>query len=160
MDIDAGKRERAGGLGADLVLDPGSPGAAREILDRTRGRGADAAFEAVGVSAALQSAAGAVRKGGRLVLVGNITPKVDLPLQTVVTRQIALLGSCASQGEFATCLDLLASGRVNVDALISARGPLRDGASWFTRLRERGSPLLKVILEPGTEPGTEKGRAI
>ena len=156
MDIDGGKRERARGLGADLVLDPGSPGVSQQILDRTSGRGADAAFEAVGVSAALQSAAGAVRKGGRLVLVGNITPKVDLPLQTIVTREIAVLGSCASQGEFATCLDLLSSERVKVDALISARAPLHDGASWFSRLRERGTPLLKVILEPGTE----KGRAV
>jgi L-iditol 2-dehydrogenase len=148
VDLDAVKLQRARELGADLALDPSSSGFSKAALSRTEGRGADLAFEAVGVSAALQTAAGAVRKGGRLVLVGNIAPRVELPLQTIVTRQIALLGSCASQGEYPACLSLIANGRIDLGSLISARAPLADGAEWFDRLHRQEPNLMKVILEP------------
>lgn len=148
VDLDTVKLQRARELGADLALDPTSTGFSKAVLSRTEGRGADLAFEAVGVSAAIQTAAGAVRKGGRLVLVGNIAPRVELPLQTIVTREIALLGSCASQGEYPACLSLIANGRINLGSLISARAPLADGAQWFDRLHKQEPNLMKVILEP------------
>jgi len=147
-DVDAGKLPRARDGGADLVLDPSAPAFRQAVLDRTGGRGADLSLEAVGVSAALDTALESVRKGGRVVMVGNVSPKVDLALQSAVTREVALLGSCASQGEYAACLDLIATGRVNVDPLISARAPLSEGASWFERLRRREAGLMKVVLQP------------
>jgi len=148
VDIDAAKLRRARELGADAALDPSALDFRPEVEARTAGRGADIAFEAVGVGAALQTALAAVRKGGRLVLVGNVSPKVDLPLQSIVTREIALLGSCASQGEYPECLDLVARGKVDLGSLISARAPLAEGAQWFERLYKREGDLLKVILEP------------
>lgn len=147
-DVDPGKLQRALENGADAALDPQAPGFAEQVRDRTSGRGADLAFEAVGVSAALQTALGSVRKGGRLALVGNVAPKVDLALQSVVTREIAMLGSCASRGEYPACLDLIAGGRVRLDSLISAKAPLFEGASWFDRLYKREPGLMKVILTP------------
>jgi len=147
-DVDPSRLQRALDNGADAALDPQVPGFAEEVRDRTSGRGADIAFEAVGISAALQTALGSVRKGGRLALVGNVAPKVDLALQSVVTREIAMLGSCASQGEYPACLDLIARGRVRLESLISAKAPLSGGATWFDRLYKRETGLMKVILTP------------
>ena len=147
-DVDESKLKRARESGADLALDPAAAGFSEGVLSQTGGRGADLAFEAVGVSAAVQTAVGAVRKGGRLVLVGNFSPKVELPLQSVVTRQISLLGSCASQGEYPACLSLMAGGRLKLEALLSAEAPLSEGASWFDRLYRRDPGLMKVILRP------------
>lgn len=147
-DVDTSKFGRARECGADVVLDPQGPGFAEAVLSRTNGRGADMAFEAVGVTAAVQSALGAVRKGGRVVLVGNVSPTIELPLQTVVTRQITLNGSCASQGDYPACLRLLASGIVRLDPILSAEAPLSEGAAWFDRLYHREPGLMKVILKP------------
>jgi len=147
-DVDAGKLKRALDSGADAALDPADAGFAEQVRARTAGRGADLAFEAVGLSAAVQTALASVRKGGRLVLVGNIAPKVDLALQSAVTREVAMLGSCASKGEYPACLDLIAAGRVKLDSLISATAPLSAGASWFERLYNREPGLMKVILQP------------
>jgi len=148
MDIDGRKLERACRMGADVGCDPGSPGCIQQVMRHTKGRGADLAFEAVGVESAVASAVGAVRSGGRVVLVGNVSPKVELPLQAVVSRQIALLGSCASQGEYPDCLELIARRRVDVDSFVSARAPLSEGAAWFDRLYRQEADLMKVILEP------------
>jgi L-iditol 2-dehydrogenase len=148
LDIEPAKLRRASELGASVALDSRSADSRQELIRRTGGHGADMAFEAVGVSAAVASAVGASRMGGRVVLVGNLSPTVDLALQAVVTRQLALLGSCASQGEYDTCLGLISRKQINVDALMSARVPLSEGASWFDRLSRQESGLMKVILEP------------
>jgi L-iditol 2-dehydrogenase len=148
LDVDEGKLRRARELGADAGLDSKSPDSITQVLDLTQGRGADMAFEAVGITAAVGRAVEAVRMGGRVVLVGNLSPKIELALQSVVTRQVTLLGSCASQGEYPACLDLIARKRVNVDSFISARAPLSEGAAWFDRLYRQEPDLMKVILEP------------
>jgi L-iditol 2-dehydrogenase len=77
-----------------------------------------------------------------------VAPTVELPLQEVVTRQLRLQGSCASSGEYPQCIDLLASGAIQVDSLISAVAPLAEGPQWFDRLYRREGNLMKVILTP------------
>ena len=83
-----------------------------------------------------------------MALVGNLTPQVELPLQAVVTRELTLYGSCASSGEYPACLEMIARGAIDVEALTSAVAPLAEGAEWFQRLRQGEDGLMKVILRP------------
>ncbi|MFH1920227.1 MAG: galactitol-1-phosphate 5-dehydrogenase [Planctomycetota bacterium] len=119
-----------------------------EILQQTGGRGADVVIEAVGLPDTVATAIASVRKGGRVGLVGNLTPEVPLPLQAVVTREITLYGSCASSGEYPACLDLIARGTIQVDPLISAVAPLDEAPAWFDRLYQGEAGLLKVLVRP------------
>jgi L-iditol 2-dehydrogenase len=121
---------------------------AAKIKALTHGRGADAAFEVVGLSPTLKTAIDCVRKGGSVTLVGNLKAQVELPLQAVVTRQLTLIGTCASAGEYPACLDLIASGQINVTEFISATPPLAEGAQWFARLYAGEKGLMKVLLKP------------
>jgi L-iditol 2-dehydrogenase len=109
---------------------------------------ADVAIECVGATEPIRTAIATVRKGGAVTLVGNVAPEVNIHLQSVVTRQIRLQGSCASNGEYPACIELMASGAIKVDSLISAVAPLQEGASWFDRLYRREPGLMKVILRP------------
>jgi L-iditol 2-dehydrogenase len=135
-------------LGADFAIDTRSADAAAEMRKLTAGRGADAAIEAVGLGPTVSLAIGSLRKGGTVVLVGNLSASVDFALQAVVTREISVHGSCASRGEYPACLEYLSSGRISVKPLISAAAPLADGASWFQRLYDREPGLMKVVLRP------------
>jgi L-iditol 2-dehydrogenase len=146
-DVDATRLERARRVGADVTLDARDDVPAR-VLDFTGGRGADVAFEAVGAARPIDAATRCLRKGGTLTLIGNVTPRVEVDLQAIVTRELSLLGTCASSGEYPACLELLARGRVRVDDLISAVAPLEEGPSWFERLYAREPGLLKVLLQP------------
>lgn len=148
LDIDHGKFDLARRFGAAVCWDPREEDLIQRIRSLTKGRGADLAFDAVGLSFTVGQAAGLLRKGGALVLVGNLSPQADLPLQSVVTREIALYGSCASSGEYPICLELIQQGKVDVNSLISATAPLRDGAEWFQRLYNKEPGLLKVVLKP------------
>lgn len=147
VDLDERRLKLACRLGADEGL-RADANATAEILQRTGGRGVDVAVEAVGLSPTVQLAVASLRRGGQLTLVGNLSPKVELPLQAVVTRELTLNGSCASCGEYTPCLELLARGSADVDAVISAVAPLEEGASWFQRLQKGEEGLLKVVLTP------------
>lgn len=148
VDVDPARLERAIALGAHIAIDARRAGVADEVRRLTDGLGASAVFEAVGTDETVNTAIGAARKGGAVVLVGNVSPNVSLPLQQVVTRELTLFGSCASAGEYATCLDLIGRGDVCAAPLISAVAPLEEGPDWFRRLHAREPGLMKVILQP------------
>ncbi|MCE5348149.1 MAG: galactitol-1-phosphate 5-dehydrogenase [Bacteroidales bacterium] len=119
-----------------------------KILTLTKNRGADIAFEAVGKSTSVNIAIDAIRKGGKAVLVGNISPEIDFPLQKVVTRELKVLGSCAIRGEYDVVLNLLETGKIKVDDQISVVAPLSEGDVWFNKLYRKEGELNKVILVP------------
>ena len=139
IDPDQGRLKMAAELGATET---------RATAPKAGEIDADIAIECVGTTEAIQSAITSVHKGGAVTLVGNVHPKIELPLQEVVTRQIRLQGSCASCGEYPVALDMLARGVIKVDGLISAVAPLTDGPEWFNRLYSREPNLIKVILQP------------
>ncbi len=148
VDIDDSKLSLARGLGAWDTVNAQSADVPAFVRERTEGRGADAAVEVVGATQPVETSILSVRKGGSVTLVGNLSPRVELPLQSVVTRQIRLQGSCASCGEYPACIELLASGAIQVDPLISAKAPLEEGAEWFDRLYNHEVHAMKVILKP------------
>ena len=148
IDVDDAKLALAKTLGADHGFNAGSETLAERVLALTVGRGADRAFECVGIGTTVASAFQCVRKGGSITLVGNLSPKIDFPLQLAVTREITLLGVCASQGEYPACLDMIARGAIDVKPLMSAVAPLVEGAAWFDRLYNKEPGLMKVVLSP------------
>jgi threonine dehydrogenase-like Zn-dependent dehydrogenase len=83
-----------------------------------------------------------------VAVIGNLSPKVELALQSLVAREITVYGSCASQGDYPACLDMIARGAININPLISAVAPLSEGAKWFQRLYQKEKGLLKVIFVP------------
>lgn len=148
VDIAADRLALAADFGATNTINPSTEDALAAILRLTQGQGADLAFEAVGVPATVDLALRCLRKGGAATLVGNVTPSVGFPLQAAVTRELTIRGSCASQGEYPACLDMLARGSLRAAPLISATAPLAEGAVWFDRLYRKEPGLLKVVLKP------------
>ena len=148
-DVDATRLKLAESLGASIVLSAQSDLVA-QVLQLTQGTGVDVVIECVGRTETIAASIDSVCKGGTVVLVGNISPEITLPLQKVVTRQIRLQGSCASSGEYPKAIELMASGAIRVRPMISAVAPLDEGARWFERLYNREPNLMKVVLTPGT----------
>ena len=145
-DIDATRLDLARSLGVDQAFALSGADLTRGVLGQTGGYGADVVLEAVGRNETIATAIDSVRKGGTVTLIGNITPKVELPLQKVVSRQIRLQGSAASSGEYPQAIELVAGGKIQVKPLISAVAPLEQGPQWFKRLYDHEPNLMKVVL--------------
>ncbi|MCP4847673.1 MAG: zinc-binding dehydrogenase, partial [Verrucomicrobiaceae bacterium] len=148
VDIDEEKLDCASEMGASEVVISNEK--AIDAIHHLTGDGAEIAMEVVGINDTLNIAIASLRKGGSLGLVGNLAPETRFPLQSVVTRELTLYGSCSSSGEYPEALECIADGRMNVTPLISEVAPLADGAKWFDRLYGGKEKLLKVILEPAS----------
>ncbi len=148
VDLDDSRLALARQLGASLTFSANQENLAAHLREICGGDGAGTAFEVVGAAAPVELAIRSVRKGGTVVLVGNLQPSVPLPLQEVVTCQITLKGSCACAGEYPEAIRRIEDGSIQVEPLLSAIVPLADGAVWFSRLVKNTEGLLKVILKP------------
>jgi L-iditol 2-dehydrogenase len=148
VDIAAERLALAAKLGATHIVNSSNEKPLEVILGLTNQSGADVAFEAVGITPTVDLALRCARKGGSVALVGNVAPKIEFPLQVAVTRELNIFGSCASQGEYPACLEMLGRSALRAQPLISATAPLSEGAAWFDRLRHKESGLVKVILKP------------
>jgi L-iditol 2-dehydrogenase len=148
IDMDKDRLKLARESGAGYTFTPDDPALKQTLNELTHNRGADIAFEVVGITPTIQKAIELTRKGGSLVLVGNLSPSIELPLQQVVTRQLKLQGSCAINGEYPEVLQLIADGKLNVKSILSAEVPLDQGVEWFHRLYNKEKGLMKVILTP------------
>ncbi|WP_322071884.1 L-idonate 5-dehydrogenase [Paraburkholderia bannensis] len=131
-------------------------GAARTINVRTDSEGLkpfeadggyfDVAFEASGSPQALNSLFGVVRRGGVVVQVGMLPPgDTALPVNLLQSREINLLGSFRANKEFRQAVDLIVSGEVDVDPILSGTVALRDAVSAFERAGDR-SKVVKLHL--------------
>ncbi|MCC6883426.1 MAG: galactitol-1-phosphate 5-dehydrogenase [Verrucomicrobiales bacterium] len=148
VDLDEGRLALAQELGADGGVNSRAEDALAQIRAWAGGDGADIAMEVVGISPTIQLAVRSVRKGGKVGAVGNLKAMVDFPLQEIVTREIAVIGTCASAGEYEEALHAVAEGSIRVRPLMSAVAGLSEGGEWFRRLYQNDEGLMKVVLRP------------
>jgi S-(hydroxymethyl)glutathione dehydrogenase/alcohol dehydrogenase len=106
------------------------PDAIESIRKITGGRGADHAFEAVGLPTLQEAALEAIRSGGTVTLAG-LSPMgtaTNLPGAVLVRQEKTVkgsyYGSVNARRDFPLLLDLYKSGRLDLDRLISKRFPL------------------------------------
>ena len=140
VDIDNKRLDFAKETGATDCVNSKDPDALEQILKLSGGG------DATGIDATALLCIKSLQLGGRVVLVGNIAQNIQFPLQYVVTRQISLFGSCASAGEYPQCLDLIASGQIAADKMISKKVPLKDGDLWMKKIYNREDDLSKIVF--------------
>jgi L-iditol 2-dehydrogenase len=148
VDINDRRLKVARQVGAEVVLRSDQCDVPATVRQLTGGRGADIAMEVVGTTATVTAAIESVRKGGQVTLIGNVSPRVEIPLQSVVTREIVLRGSCGCNGEYPQCIELMQRGAIDVSPLITATIALEEGPAWFARLHAGDPTQMKVVVRP------------
>ncbi len=148
VDIDGDKLRMAKANGASETVDPSGGKALEKIKELTFGKGADIAYEAVGMQQTFETALGCLKKGGSFTIVGNFSPRVDFALQDLVAREITMNGSCASAGEYELCLKMLENKMVDLKDVISVKAPLAEASKWFKKMHDDPGGMLKVIILP------------
>jgi L-iditol 2-dehydrogenase len=148
VDINEFRLDLADKLGADKLINSLESDLSEAILQETEGKGANVTLEAVGYAKTIADAVTITRMGGHIVAVGNLEKKAEFDLQQLVAKEHTFIGSYASSGEFRECIELVASGKINVEPLISDVLPLEEGPGAFDRLLKAEENLLKIVLEP------------
>jgi 2-desacetyl-2-hydroxyethyl bacteriochlorophyllide A dehydrogenase len=161
VDPIAGRRDLARAFGADCTLDPGRCDAAKEIKLAAGGSGVDVAIEFSGRYAALHEAIRSARLAGTVVAAGFYVGSAgsDLRLgEEFHHNRLTLVGSMSGWGAphrepgwhrrrlQSTALDLLARGRLDVDALVTHRVPFERAADAYELIDRRPDETLRVVL--------------
>ena len=129
----AARRETAKALGATHAIDPAKDDPIAVVQHLTAGIGADYCFEAAGVAALVNQCFFAARLGGTIVVVG--APPIDQAVTLAPAALVAsmgkkirgtLLGDCNSLRDIPRLLSLWRAGRLDLDALITAKRPLGE----------------------------------
>jgi L-iditol 2-dehydrogenase len=138
-DLEESRRDTAKRFGATTVLDP-------KVDDLAELR-VDAFIDASGAAAAVTPGLAAVRPAGRAVLVGMGTPTMELPVQLIQNRELILTGVFRYANTWPTAIELVRSGRVDLDTMVTARYSLEETASALDSDRVSGS--IKSVVEVG-----------
>ncbi|SEH65076.1 L-iditol 2-dehydrogenase [Mycolicibacterium rutilum] len=137
-DPDAARRDRALSFGATEVLDP----TAGPLPDL----GVDAFIDASGAQSAVADGIRAVRPAGNVVLVGLGAENMELPVQVIQNRELVLTGVFRYANTWPTAIALVESGRVDLDAMVTARFPLESTAEALDADRTPGSVKTVVTV--------------
>jgi L-idonate 5-dehydrogenase len=102
------------------------------------------AFECSAAEPALRSAVVAVRPRGTIVQVG-VTGEINLPLHSLVGKELRLVGSQRFDREFAIAVALISNRRIDVRPIISHEFPVHEAVRAFEQAGDR-SAACKVQL--------------
>jgi len=153
VDLDDNRVQQARGFGATDGVNSGDAGWQDEVLAMTDGLGVDVAIEAVGMPATFQMATELVRPGGTVANVGVHGKSVELKLQDLWIKDIAITMGLVSATTTPMLLKLVAQGKLTPEKFVSHRFTFEaiiDAYDTFGRAAE--TKALKVAITPLTYP--------
>ncbi|TMC09845.1 MAG: zinc-binding dehydrogenase [Chloroflexi bacterium] len=108
---------------------------------------ADVLIECTGVQAATTSALFALGRGGRAVLVGSGAKDVQLPLTRMQSYEIEICGLFRYANTWPIAIALAASGRIDLDRLVTGRFSLAQTEAALT-VGSRDPASIKPMISP------------
>jgi L-iditol 2-dehydrogenase len=147
VNVDQERLKKAKELGADTVFNIQKEDPLNRIMDETQGRGVDIAFVGVGSKEVLVQATKMVRKGGTVIVFGIFQEKADFDPSLMVVKELTFKGSWRRNPEtWYRCLDLVGSGKINLNEIISHILPLQEIEKAFQLLKK--GEAIKVVMTP------------
>jgi alcohol dehydrogenase len=121
IDLDGNRIEQAKGFGATDGVNSGGAGWRDEVLSMTDGLGVDVAIEAVGVPATFEMATELIRPGGTAANIGVHGTSVELKLQDLWIKDVAITTGLVSATTTPMLLRLVAQGKLTPEKFVSHR---------------------------------------
>jgi len=145
LEVDPRRRDIADRLGI-RTLDPTRDDVPGEVAAWTADAGAAVAFEVSGSAAGITSAVELLAVRGRLVVVGIHSKPREIDVFRFFWRELVMVGARVyHRDDYETAIDLLRTGAVGAESLITHVVPLTDAAEAFDALR-RGGNVMKVLI--------------
>ena len=112
------------------------------------GPGFTAVIEATGSAAAVNAAMDLVAREGRLLIIGDYRHhRADFTWNTILIRELTVLGSNASAGAWPNAVKLAVGGQIPLERLITHRLPVDRFQDGIAITQGKRGDVVKVILE-------------
>ncbi len=131
------------------TIDPTSENLKQSVEEHTDGTGADVVFEVSGAPSSLAAMTGLARSRGRIVIVAIVPEPQPVNLFEVFWRELVLVGTRVYEvPDYDYAIELVASGQLDLEPLITAELPLNRLADAFSML-DRDATQMKVMIDCG-----------
>ena len=154
VDVSPERLAAAARFGATHTFDARALGASAlqdAIRAATGGLGVDASFEAAGLPATFESAMQALRKGGRVVMVG-LMPHAGFDAFRAVNDELTFTASVGYRHAYEDLLRIVASGALDLTSIVTRTVSLEDAVSdgFDALLADRAQ--IKILVSPAQRP--------
>jgi alcohol dehydrogenase len=147
IDLDDNRLVQSKSFGATDSVNSGKPDWKDQVLAMTDGFGVDVAIEAVGIPQTFDMATEIIRPGGTVANVGVHGTSVELKLQDLWIKDVAITTGLVSTSTTPMLLKLVAQGKLTPEKFVSHRftfDNIMDAYDTFGRAAE--TKALKVII--------------
>jgi len=118
------------------------------VMDQTRNEGVDLVFDTVGTTQTIQESLGILKKGGTLVLMATKEDDIQFPALLLSAERAIRTSSNAMYADFPRAIEFLATGKIQVDPLITHRFTLTRALEAFqTACNKRETGAIKIVLD-------------
>ncbi len=149
-DLDDFRLGKAADLGATYTINA-RENVVQRVDSLTGGVGVDVVFEAVGHERTLEDGLKLVRPGGKLVVIG-VSPEAHLSFNMMLaqSKEVTVIPIYLGRDAFPTAIDLLASGRVPAELIVTHTFPLEDAVLAMDTAAFQRDNAIKVMFEMGS----------
>jgi len=139
-------------LGADITINYKEQDPIKTIMALTNGRGVDVAIEALGTQETFESCLRVLKAGGTLSSLGVYSGKLTMPLDAIVAglgdHKIVTTLCPGGKERMRRLLEVVASGRVDLTAMVTHRFKLDDIVEAYEMFSHQRDGVLKVAITP------------
>lgn len=151
VDILQHRLDTANAMGADQTFNAAKVDVVKGVLDLEGGRGVDKVIEAAGGEQQMTAvlATQLVKRGGIVVVAGTFFDDLaPMRINEIKSRELDVRGARGDVRDFSACIDLVASGKIRLDRMISHRLRLEDTEKGLRMMIAKDENVVKIIMTP------------
>ena len=147
-DLSDARLQKARSVGADEVINPRKENFYDAVNKLTDGEMVDVSIEAVGVEASANQAIQCLKVGGKTIWAGMSQTVMNINMQDIVCSARSIIGTFNyTHKEFGEVVQIMASGKMVTDNLISKTVTLEGAIEVFEELHMHPDDYIKVIID-------------
>ncbi|WP_281247273.1 NAD(P)-dependent alcohol dehydrogenase [Domibacillus mangrovi] len=149
VDLEQNRLDVAKEMGATHTINLREEKLEEKVNEYTNGFGVDLAIETAGNPKAVQGTLSSVRKGGRVAIVG-MSPQDEVPMSisSMIDKEVDIKGIFRYHDTYPTAIEMLASGKIDIEKMITNEYPLAETAEAFERAIHDKTNTLKIMIYP------------
>ena len=146
-DVFDGRLEHAKAIGADGVINVSKDNLGEKVNEITGNKGMDVCIEAAGLPQTFLNCIDQVAFGGKIILIGNGKKETTFNHSILLKKELDVYGSRNSLNCFVPLIDLVASGKVDIDKMVTDVYELTNVVDAFECLKQNDGSKLKILVK-------------
>jgi len=138
---------KARAFGARDVINSGRTDLVEKVNELTENRGADIVFEAAGSPKTAELTQRVVKKGGKIVVVGNTHGSVPFDLMKIGSREVDIIGIFRYRNLYPMLIELISAGIIDIAPICTDLYAFEQIQRGFEDAHERKMEVVKAVIE-------------